>query len=103
MESLTGAQKRQLKSIAQRLDATVRVGKNGLSDGFIKEMNDALERSELVKVRFADLKDEKKELAPKIAELTNSHFVTRVGHVAVYFREHSDPEKRKIKFASISP
>ena len=97
MESLTGAQKRQLKSIAQRLDATVRVGKNGLSDGFIKEMHEALERAELVKVRFADLKDEKKILAPKIAEMTNSVFVTRVGHVAVYFRQQSDPEKRKIK------
>lgn len=100
MESLTGAQKRQLKSTAQRLDATVRVGKNGLSDGFIKEMHDALERSELVKVRFADFKDEKKELAPRIAEKTGSHFVTRVGHVAVYFRQQPDPEKRKIKFVA---
>jgi len=100
MEPLTGSQKRQLKSIAQRLEATVRVGKNGLSDGFFKELNDALERTELVKVRFADLKEEKKVLAPQIAEKSGSHFVTRVGHVAVYFRQHSDPEKRRIKFAS---
>jgi len=100
MEPLTGSQKRQLKSIAQRLEATVRVGKNGLSDGFFKELNDALERTELVKVRFADLKEEKKILAPQIAEKSGSHFVTRVGHVAVYFRQHSDPEKRRIKFAS---
>ena len=100
MEPLTGSQKRQLKSIAQRLEATVRVGKNGLSDGFYKELNDALERTELVKVRFADLKEEKKVLAPQIAEKSGSHFVTRVGHVAVYFRQHSDPEKRRIKFAS---
>jgi len=100
MEPLTGSQKRQLKSIAQRLEATVRVGKNGLSDGFFKELNDALERTELVKVRLADLKEEKKVLAPQIAEKSGSHFVTRVGHVAVYFRQHSDPEKRRIKFAS---
>ena len=98
MEPLTGAQRRQLKSIAQRLEATVRVGKNGLSDGFFKELNDALERSELVKVRFADFKDEKKELSPQIAEKSGSHFVTRVGNVAVYYREQADPEKRKIKF-----
>lgn len=67
---------------------------------FFKELNDALERTELVKVRFADLKEEKKVLAPQIAEKSGSHFVTRVGHVAVYFRQHSDPEKRRIKFAS---
>ena len=100
MEPLTGAQKRQLKSIAQRLEATVRVGKNGLSEGFFKELNDALERAELVKVRFADLKEEKKVLAPQIAEQSGSHFVTRVGHVAVYFRRHADPEKRRIQFTS---
>lgn len=100
MEPLTGAHKRQLKSKAQRLESTVRVGKNGLSDGFFKELNDALERSELVKVRFADFKDEKKELAPQIAEKSGSHFVTRVGNVAVYFRQQADPEKRVIKFSS---
>jgi RNA-binding protein len=100
MESLTGAQKRQLKSIAQRLEATVRVGKNGLSDGFFKELNDALERSELVKVRFSDFKDEKKELAPQISEKSGSHFITRVGNVAVYFRQQPDPEKRRVNFSS---
>lgn len=98
MEPLSGAQKRQLKSKAQRLDATVKVGKNGLSEGFFKEMGDALDRLELVKVRFTDLKDEKKQLAPQIAERTQSHFVTRVGNVAVFFRQQSDPDKQRFKF-----
>ena len=96
-DALTSAQTRKLKAIAQRLDASIKVGKNGLTDGFLKEVDDALKRDELVKVRFVEFKEEKKELAPKIAEQTQSHLVTRVGHVAVYYREKPDLAKRNIK------
>ena len=96
-DALTSAQRRKLKAIAQRLDASIKIGKNGLTDGFLKELDDALKRNELVKVRFVEFKEEKKELAPKIAEQTQSHLVTRVGHVAVYCREKPDPAKRNTK------
>ena len=96
-DALTSAQRRKLKAIAQRLDASIKIGKNGLTDGFLKEVDDALKRDELVKVRFVEFKEEKKELAPKIAEQTQSHLVTRVGHVAVYYREKPNPAKRNIK------
>ena len=96
-DALTSAQRRKLKAIAQRLDASIKIGKNGLTDGFLKELDDALKRNELVKVRFVEFKEEKKELAPKIAEQTKSHLVTRVGHVAVYYREKPDPAKSNTK------
>ncbi|MBT7875745.1 MAG: YhbY family RNA-binding protein [Verrucomicrobia bacterium] len=96
-DALTSAQRRKLKAIAQRLDASIKIGKNGLTDGFLKELDDALKRNELVKVRFVEFKEEKKELAPKIAEQTQSRLVTRVGHVAVYYREKPDPAKRNTK------
>ena len=64
-DALTSAQRRKLKAIAQRLDASIKIGKNGLTDGFLKEVDDALKRDELVKVRFVEFKEEKKELAPK--------------------------------------
>ena len=95
-DTLTSAQTRKLKAIAQRLDASIKIGKNGLTDGFLKEVDDALKRDELVKVRFVEFKEEKKELAPKIAEQTQSHLVTRVGHVAVYYRENPAPATRNI-------
>ncbi len=97
-ETLTSPQRRQLKAIAQGMDASIKIGKNGLSEGFLKELGEALDRLELVKVRFVEFKEEKKELAPKIAELTNSQLVTRVGHVAVYFKRQPDESKRRIKF-----
>jgi len=45
-----------------------------------------LKRHELVKVKFDNFKEQKKELAPQVAEKTGSHLVTRVGNVVVVFR-----------------
>ena len=39
-----------------------------------------------VKVKFDDFKEQKKELAPQLAEKSASHLVTRVGNVAALFR-----------------
>jgi len=86
MDKPTNAQTRDLKARAQRLKATLKVGKEGLSPQFIAALDDALKRRELVKVKFDDFKEQKKELAPQLAEKTGSHLVTRVGNVVVLFR-----------------
>jgi len=86
MVPLTNAQMRALKAQAQRLKATLKVGKEGLSPQFLAALDDALKRRELIKVKFDYFKEEKKELAPQLAEKTGSHLVTRVGNVVVLFR-----------------
>jgi RNA-binding protein len=98
VEELTNAQLRKLKALAQRLEATLKVGKLGLSDGFIKSLDEELSRHELVKVKFAEFKEQKKELTPQLAERTASHLVMRVGNVAVLYRRNPDEAKQKIKF-----
>ena len=85
-DPITNAQIRALKAQAQRLDATLKIGKEGLSPQFLAALTEALNHHELVKVRFEGFKDQKKELAPQLAEKTNSHLVTRVGNVAVLYR-----------------
>ena len=64
----------------------MKVGKEGLSPKFLAALDDALKHHELVKVKFDDHKEEKKELAPQLAEKTGSHLITRVGNVVVLFR-----------------
>jgi RNA-binding protein len=86
MEELTNAQIRSLKAQAQRLKATIKVGKEGLSPQFVTALDDALKHRELVKVKFDDFKEQKKELAPQLAEKTGSRLIMRVGNVAVLFR-----------------
>ena len=86
LEPLTNSQIRKFKAAAQLMDATLKVGKAGLSDGFIRTVSDELNRHELVKIKFAEFKEEKKTLAPLLAEKTSSHLVMRVGNVMVLHR-----------------
>ena len=86
MEPLTNAQLRTFKAQAQRLKPSLKIGKEGLSANFIAALNEFLNHHELVKVKFDDLKDQKKELAPRLAEQAHAHLVTRVGNVVVLYR-----------------
>ena len=95
---LNNKQISHLKGLGQLLEPVVRVGHAGLSEAFIASLNKALDDHELVKVKFSDFKDQKKELSPKLAELTGSRLIMRVGNVAVLYREQAEPEKRKIQF-----
>lgn len=86
METLTNSQIRTLKAQAQRLKASLKVGKEGLTPNFFSALDHLLTHHELVKVKFEGMKDQKKELAPELASQSRSHLVTRVGNVAVLYR-----------------
>lgn len=94
---LTQSQKRRLRAAAQRLEPRIKVGRNGLSESFIASVDELLANHELIKVRFDEFKDRKDELSGEIAERTDSAFITRVGHVSVFYRPHADPAKRAVK------
>jgi RNA-binding protein len=90
LEPLTNAQIRRFKAAAQLMEPMLKVGKAGLSDGFIRTVSEALGQHELVKIKFAEFKDQKKELAPLLAEKTESHLVMRVGNVMVLHRSKAN-------------
>ena len=83
---LTSAAKRDLKARAQRLEPILKLGHAGMSDAFLAGMDAALTMHGLVKMKFSDHKEEKKTLAPQIAEKTRSAVVMQVGNVAVFYR-----------------
>jgi RNA-binding protein len=93
MEELTNPQIRALKAQAQRMKAMLKVGKEGLSAQFLAALDDLLKHHELVKVKFDDFKEQKKELTPQLAEKSGSHLVTRVGNVVVLYRPKPVEEK----------
>ncbi len=86
MVSLTHAQIRVFKAQAQRLKATLKIGKEGLSPQFLAALDDALAHHELVKVKFDAFKEQKKQLSPQLADKSGSVLVTRVGNVVVLHR-----------------
>ena len=95
MDSLSNAQIRDLKAQAQRLKAKLKIGKEGLSPQFLAALDEVLRHHQLVKVKFDEFKEQKKELAPQLAERSGSHLVTRVGNVVVLYRPKPDQEKQR--------
>lgn len=96
MTELTSSQRKYLRSQAHHLDPVVLVGKQGITDHLAESTSQALDARELVKVRFNDHKDQKKALAEDLSARTHSAIVGILGHVLILYREHRDPEKRKI-------
>jgi RNA-binding protein len=86
-EEFNNAKLRELKARAQLMEPMLKVGKAGLSEGFLKTVDEALALHELVKVKFVEFKEEKKTLAPLLAEKTGSRLIMRVGNVAALYRE----------------
>lgn len=78
---------RKLKATAQRLKATFKVGKAGLSPQFIQSVEEGLKHQELLKIKFDEFKEEKRDLAPVLAEKTSSHLIMQVGNVVVLYRK----------------
>ena len=91
LEPLSNSQLRKFKATAQHLEPMLKVGKAGLSDGFIRSVDAALAQHELVKIKFVEFKEQKKELAPQLAEKTSSHVIMRVGNVLVLHRPRPVP------------
>ena len=93
LEPLNNSQIRKFKAAAQRLEPMLKVGKAGLSEGFIRSVDVVLTQHGLVKIKFAEFKAEKKELAPQLAERTASHLIMRVGNVMVLHRPRPATEE----------
>ena len=91
MQPLTNAEMRKLKAQAQRLEPMFKLGKAGLTEAFVKSVDEGLSHHELIKVKFVEFKEEKKTLAPALAEKTSSHLIMRVGNVAVIYRAKPAP------------
>ncbi len=102
MIALKGFQKKYLRGLAHGSKPVVFVGKNGVNDAVIDSVDAALVRHELIKVKFVDFKEKaiKKSMAETIAARTKCEQVGMIGHMAIFYRRHHDPEKRKITVPS---
>ena len=98
MEKLNGKQRGYLRGLAHGINPIVQIGKNGITDAVLKQIDEALDKHELIKIKFIDFKDEKKELAAQIEKNLECEMCGSIGHVFVFFRQNKDPEKRIVQF-----
>ena len=94
---LTGAQKTKLRGLGQTLEASLKIGKAGLTPASQREFVRLLDARELVKIRFegAD-RHERADLISQIETALGVPCVGSVGHTALFFRQNADPEKRVV-------
>ena len=97
MEQLKGSQRKYLRSQAHHLKPLVIIGRNGINEQVIGSVDLALKDHELIKVKFGEFKEAKKEISAEIAQATKSELVGIIGNIAIFYHQHSEPEKRKIK------
>lgn len=86
-EPLRAAEKKELRGIGQRLKPQVHIGKQGLSESVLAEIETALTKNGLIKIRFEADRDGVKALCQTIPEQTDSELVGTVGKTAVFFRD----------------
>jgi len=93
---LTGKQRSYLKGLANNIEPIFQIGKNGITENFVKQVDEALEARELIKINVLNnsLLDTK-ETANELAKKTNAEFVQSIGHKFVLYRESI--ENRKIQ------
>ena len=99
MQALKGFQKKFLKGLAHGLKPVVFIGQKGLTGNLMGSIDNALNTHELIKVKFIEFKEkqQKVSMAGDIEAEAGCRLVGMVGHIATFYRQHPDPEKRRIK------
>lgn len=95
MIELTSKQRKFFEKEAHPLSPVVIVGGAGVSEGVIKMVDETLGIHELIKVRFNEFKEDKRELSEKIAEETNAVLVRLIGNIAIFYRPAEKADRRK--------
>lgn len=93
--NLTPKNRRFLKSKAHHLKPLSYVGKAGVTTEFLGQVSQTLRDHELVKVKFNDFKEERKELCEEIASKAKAAFVGMTGNTAIFFKPRPKVSERK--------
>jgi RNA-binding protein len=93
---LTSSQRKRLRGLAHGYRPVVQVGKGGLTDPVVASIDEALTARELIKVQIFTARDERREITSAIERRLACQCVGSIGRMAIFFRRHPDPEKRRI-------
>jgi RNA-binding protein len=94
---LTSRQRRHLRALAHALDPVVQLGRQGSSVAALAEIDRALATHELVKVRLAAGRGERPALVRELEEGLSCAAAGVIGQVAILYRPHLDPARRRIE------
>lgn len=92
---MTSKQRAYLRGLANTMEPIFQIGKGGISDVLIEQLDNAIEARELIKITVLETAPgSAKELAVQIANSTNSEVVQTIGNKITLFRQ----KKKNSKF-----
>lgn len=94
---INSKQRAQLRSMSQHIDTIFQIGKSGITDEICKQISNALEARELIKLRVLDNSGyTAKEAATQISEQVSCDVISCVGTRFVLYRESKKRKKIEI-------
>jgi len=96
---MNGKDRRYLRGLAHNLNPVVIIGKGGLSDAVVRQVDGALTDHELIKVRLGgECPVDRDEAGETLAMRTQAELAGHIGRVLILYRPH--PEKPRIVLPS---
>ncbi len=94
---LNSRQRAQLRGMANDYETILQVGKSGISENTIKQVNDALEARELIKLRVLETCPlNSRAAADELAMATKADVVQVIGSRFILYRESKDNKTIKL-------
>ena len=97
MSTLNKAQLKFLRGQSHQIKPIFQVGKQGLSEAFVTQIDQALEKRELIKFTVLQNSDETpEEVAEAVAAALEAEVVQVIGNIGILYRPSSQAKYREL-------
>lgn len=94
---LSSKQRAQLRGLANTLPDTLQIGKDGITEGVLKQLSELLECHELVKIKLLETSFlTPRSAADELCGELKAEPVQCIGTKVIVYRQSSDKDKRRI-------
>lgn len=97
MYELSKPQLKWLRKESHQHKPIFQMGKNGITDAFYQQVDEALEKRELVKISLLqNTSEELEETAQRLSQALEANIVQTIGSTIVLYRRSNNKKNRKI-------
>ena len=94
---LTGKQRAKLRAMANGVQATFQIGKGGIGENLLKQLDETLDAREIIKISVLETADvEPQEALDRLCEALRAEPVQTVGRKITLYRRNYDAPKIEI-------
>ena len=84
---ITGKQRAYIRGLAQHIDPIFQVGKKGIEEAFLKQVDEALEKREIIKIKVLENSGlETREASDIICKAVGAEGIQAIGSKMVLYR-----------------